>query len=103
MATRFRLPSSGSPPVTPTVGGSYTHSGSEQKRPISTSNSSTLTSTGIAPDGADHLVAGDTLHYVGVSDPLAAQTISAQTVTLAIQAIEDNAGNNLFVQMAIYV
>lgn len=102
MATRFSLPSSGTPDVTITLQ-SYSHTGNEQRRPLVTSDSSALATTAITPDAADHLVAGDTGHAQFVSNALAAQTISAQTVTLTIQGLEANAGNNLFVQLFISV
>jgi hypothetical protein len=102
MATRFRLPSSGTPDVTRTLQ-SYSHTGNEQRRPLVTSDASALATTAITPDAADHLAAGDTGHAQFVSAPLTAQTISAQTVKLTLQALEANASNNLFIQLFMSV
>ena len=105
MATRFYLPSSGTPSVSPAFQ-SYTHAGSPQpRRDLPTSNASTLSTAVQTPDGADHLVAGDTFHSQFISAPLAAQTFtSGDAFKYCVQATEANAGNNLFVQvwMGIY-
>jgi hypothetical protein len=98
---RWRLPSSGSPDVSPPTQ-SYTHAGGVA-RPLpaaSAGDSSALTTTAITPDGADHLALGDTYHFQGVSKSLAAQTIpSGMQLKLALQCLEANAGNNLFLQL----
>lgn len=99
MATRFRLPASGAAAVSPALQ-SYSHS-QTTRRPLPTSDSTTLATQAYTPDAADHLVAGDAHHVQFVSAPLAAQTISAQTVKLCLQALEDHTNNNLFVQLWI--
>jgi hypothetical protein len=99
-ATRFRLPSAGTPEVSPATQ-SYTHTGGTA-RPLLTTDTSTLTTTALAPDAADHIAAGDTYFFQGVSPRLAGQVIgSGATVKLAIQCLEANAGNNLFIQLWI--
>lgn len=102
MATRFRLPSSGSPPVSPAFQ-SYSHA-SGVRRNLPTSDASALSTVAQTPDAADHLVAGDTSHFQGTSDPLAAQTITnGQTVKLAVQCLMAHANNALKVQLFIAV
>jgi len=65
--------------------------------------STALATVAYTPDAADHLVDGDALHVQFVSPPLAAQTISAQTVTLVVQALEPDANNNLFVTWKLFI
>ena len=102
MVTRLRLPSSGSPPVSPAFQ-SYTHANGVRRR-LPQSDFSALTTTAQTPDGSDHLVAGDTSHFQGTSEPLQPGTITnGSTVKLAIQCLEANAGNNLFIQLFIAV
>lgn len=61
-----------------------------------------MTTTAQSPDGADHLVAGDTAHCQFVSDPLEAQTFTiGDAFDYCIQGLEANAANNLFVQVFI--
>jgi hypothetical protein len=96
--TRFRLPASGSPEVSPATQ-SYTHTGGVA-RPLLLTDTSTLTSTAITPDAVDHLVAGDTYHFQGVSQRLAGQVIaSGVAVKLAIQCLEAHTNNQLFLQL----
>ena len=66
-------------------------------------DTSALTTVAQTPDAADHLVAGDTSFFQGVSEPLAAQTIAAQTITFTMQGLEANGNNNLFGQLWIGV
>jgi hypothetical protein len=98
--TRFRLPSAGTPEVSPATQ-SYTHTGGVA-RPLVTSDTSTLTTTAITPDAVDHLVAGDTYFFQGVSQRLAGQVIaSGVAIKLAIQCLEAHTNNNLFLQLWI--
>lgn len=108
MATRFRLPSAGSPAVTPSVQGSYTHTGSQAVRPMPdtvTGDSSALSTVLVSPDAADHLVAGDTLHAVFVSAPMEAGIafVTTDTVKWAVMAQATTNANNLSVQIAVFV
>lgn len=97
-ATRFRLPSSGTPEVSPAIQ-SYTHTGGTA-RPLPLTDTSTLTTVALAPDAADHIAAGDTYFFQGVSGRLAGQVIaSGVTVKLAIQTLEAHVNNNLFLQL----
>jgi hypothetical protein len=99
-ATRFRLPASGTPEVSPTAQ-SYTHTGGVA-RPLVTTDASALATTAVTPDAADHIAAGDTYHFQGVSPMLAGQVISSGAVAkLAIQCLEAHTNNNLFVQLWI--
>ena len=105
MATRFHLPNANTPPVSPAFQ-SYTHGASTTRRNLVVAGSGTaLSNVSQTPDGADHLVAGDTFHVQFVSAPLAAQTFtSGDAFKYTVQAFEANAANNLFVQvwMGIY-
>lgn len=104
MATRLRLPASGSPAVSPSFQ-SYSHSAATTRRTLPTADSSTLGDVAQTPDAADHLVAGDTFHSQFVSDQLAAGIafVTSDTVKYAIQCLEANGGNNLFVQLHVRV
>lgn len=99
MATRFRLPSSGSAGVSPALQ-SYTHTPTTRRFPLILLDASALSTLTEAPDAADHLVAGDTFIAQFISRPLLAQTFtSGDSFKYSIQALEANAGNNLFVQL----
>lgn len=68
-------------------------------------DSSALSTVAQAPDAADHTTAGDTFHVQFVSDPLVAGIafVTADSVKYAMQSLEANAGNNLFVQLFVGV
>lgn len=102
--TRFRLPLSGTAPASP-ASQTYTHTQAIARRPLPTSDSTTLTTQAYAPDGADHIVAGDSLHVQLVSATIAVGTVinSGATVKLAIQGLEAHTNNNLFVQLWVGV
>lgn len=104
MATRLRLPASGSSAVSPSFQ-SYSHADATTRRALPTSDASALGNVAQTPDAADHLVAGDTFHSQFVSEPLAAGIafVTSDTVKYAIQCLEANGGNNLFVQLHIRV
>jgi hypothetical protein len=102
VATRFRLPSTGTAAISPATQ-SYTHSGTT-RRPLRVagvnSDSSALSTDAVTPDGADDLTAGDTHHVQFISDPLKAQTFtSGDAFKFAIQGLEAHAGNNLQIQV----
>src|SRR5688500_16080220 len=92
-ATRFRLPASGSAAVSPAFQ-SYSHTNSV-RRPMPTTDSTTLALTVYAPDGSDHLVLGDAVIVQFVSAPLAVQNLTAQNFQFAFQSSESHANNNL--------
>ncbi len=105
MATRFYLPLSGSAPTSPTISAEWEHNLAITRRPTSiTKGSTVLTTVDYSYDGSDHAVDQDAIHAQFVStDQLAAQTIAAQAVELAIQGFEIHADNNLFVTLKIFV
>jgi hypothetical protein len=104
MPTRFYLASSGTPAVSPPVSAGWGHTGAGTRYPMSPiKGSSPLAQPNFVYDAADHLVNADAQAVQYISPPLLAQTISAQTVTLTIQALEANAANNLFGAWKIYV
>jgi hypothetical protein len=104
MATRLRLPSEGTPSVSPSFQ-SYTHSSSAVRIPLTTSDSSGLAALAIHYDSSDHLVAGDALIKQFVSGPMAAgiDFTTSDTVKYAVQAVEIHAANNLQVQLWVGV
>ncbi len=106
MAQRWYLRSTGTPDISPTIAAEWEHiEGSPLRLTTSpTGASSALSSKAYAPDAADHLVNADShvIQFVS-SETLAAQTFSAQTVSLAVQCLESNAGNNVFLTWKIYV
>lgn len=104
-ATRFYLPSIAAPPITPS---SLLSSGWEAAdrdllaASYPTSQASGFTSVGWSVSGsAADLDRGSAQFIVGT--PLAAQTISAQTVKVQIAGREDNASVNAFLDWTIYV
>jgi hypothetical protein len=98
MATRFRLPATGTAAVSPALQ-TYTHTGTT-RRPLPTTDATALATTAVTPDAADHLVAGDTFHRQFVSDGVVAQTIpSGITVKCAVQCLEAHTNNNLVLQL----
>jgi hypothetical protein len=69
-----------------------------------TGGATALSSVVYTPDAADHLVNADAhvIQFISV-ETLAAQTMSAQTVTITMQCLESNAGNNVSLTWKIYV
>jgi hypothetical protein len=103
MARRFYLPSAGTAALTPTANAAWTHVNAVYRPMRVTKGGTASASSTYSPDAADHLVAGDAVNVTFVStEVLAAQTITAQTVKLAIQASETNAGNNLSLAWEVY-
>ena len=106
MATRLYFPSTGTPDVSPTInnGGEWEHSNGVRRPLVTTVGSSALSTDAYSPDAADHLTDGDALIYQYVlTDKLAAQTISGQTVKWQFQCLEAHANNNLFLTLKIFV
>lgn len=103
MATRFYISTAAAPvsPIAP--GAEWEHvSSNADVALLVVADSSTLTTTAFTPDSADDLTNKDSMHRQCVSAPLAAQTISGN-VTAQFQALEANAGNNLFLTMVFKV
>lgn len=104
MATRFYLPSTGSPAVSPAIGaGDWNGHINTDRRPLNAVNGgSAIATTTFAPDAADHLVAGRAHFVQFVSDVLPPQTIAAQTVKLQVRIAEAHANNNLLLNWKVY-
>lgn len=103
MATRFYLPSTGAAAVSPAYSGSWddtTHAGSRLKCVVDKISSS-MTNVDISGDGDN--TDKDYLIQQWVSDPIAEQTISAQTVKLQIRAFEDSSSNNQYIALTVRV
>lgn len=103
MPTRFYLPSSGSAPVTATVGAEWEHNNGVSRATFPWKTGTSIASTTYSPDAADDITDKDSMFVQFVSPPLLAQTIAAQTVKWAIQVSETNNGNNLFLTVKIYL
>ena len=106
MATRLYFPSTGTPDISPTInnGGEWEHSNGVRRPLVTTVGSSALSTDAYTPDAADHLTDGDALIYQYIlTDKLAAQTISGQTVKWQFQCLEAHANNNLFLTLKIFV
>lgn len=108
MATRFRLPSSGTPERGSIAFQSYTHSGTVVRAPLpraADGDSSALGTTALAPDGSDHLVAGDTLFFQFISKSMdgGITFTNGDAISLAVQCLEAHANNNLFVQLYVAI
>jgi hypothetical protein len=101
--TRFRLPASGTPLVSPAFQ-SYSHAMTTRHR-LLLADSSTLANLAVAPDAADHLAAGDVGVRQFVSPPLKGGPVFSNggAFKYSVQAFEDNAGNNLQVQIFIAI
>src|SRR5678809_1508319 len=85
---------------------SYTHNApADVRRQLLKSDSSALTTVDNAPDAADHIAAGDSLHCQFVSAPMVAGIAfnNAQTIKMAIQCLEGHANNNLFIQLFVSI
>jgi hypothetical protein len=75
----------------------------EARRLVVTRSSTTLTPIVRTFDSADHLVAGNALSRRYVSDPLTAQSIPAQTVSLQIQGSELRAADDQFLTWKLFL
>jgi hypothetical protein len=97
VATRFRLTADTTAPAVSPALQSYTHNApSTVRRQLLTSDASALATFAYAPDGADHIAAGDALLGQFVSDPMVSGIAftSADVIKFAVQCLEANAGNN---------
>lgn len=100
---RFRLPASGSAPVSPALQ-SYTHTQSTW-RSLPETDATALATQAYTPDAADHGVAGDAHHVQFVSDALATGTVFdvGNTIKLCLQGLEPNANCNQSLQVWVGV
>jgi hypothetical protein len=101
VATRFRLTADTTAPAVSPALQSYTHNApSTVRRQLLTSDASALATFAYAPDGADHIAAGDALLGQFVSDPMVSGIAftSADVIKFAVQCLEANAGNNVALQ-----
>jgi hypothetical protein len=104
VATRFRLPSAGTPGQSPALRIAWTHvPGTIIRLPMSPNAAGTaFAATTYTPDAADHLVAGTAHIAQFISAPLAAQTITAQTISMTMLALVSHANNNLSLHWTVY-
>ena len=105
MPQRWYLRSSGTPNITPTIDAAHWEHINTSRISCSPAGGATaLSNVAYAPDGADHLVSGDAhvIQFIS-AETLDPQTMSAQTVTIAMQCLESNAGNNVSLTWKIWV
>jgi hypothetical protein len=102
MATRFYLPSTGTPDISPSISAEWeaTHSLIRQNA-VTTKIASAMTTIARTTDGnADPQ---DICFVQYISDPIAGQTISAQTLKFQMRQYEYATGANLFTAIGIRV
>lgn len=104
MATRFKLTDDATAPDISPALQTYTHT-QTTRRVLLTTDASALATEAFTPDAADHLVAGDSHHVQFVSAKMAAGNVftSGDTLKMALQCLEANAANNLFLQVFVSV
>jgi hypothetical protein len=102
LATRWFFPETEAAAVSPTISAEWEHQNVVRRRLRRSVDSSTLTTTSYAPDGADDITDKEAHHRQYVSDSLPAQTISGN-VKAQFQGLEAHANNNLFLCLKIFV
>lgn len=104
MSTVVWCPSSGSAAVSPTPSSAtWTLHINNVSRPIQFTRSDTSkTSLAYNPDGADHLVDGNSMVAQFVSDVLPPQVVPAQRIGYGAEMLEVVATNNLFSILRLY-
>lgn len=102
MATRFYLPSSGTPDISPSIDAEWEASYSLTRRnAVTTKISSTMTTVTNSTDGSDDNQ--DICFFQFISAPISAQTISAQTLKFQIRMSEASTSNNLYSTICVRV
>ncbi len=104
MSTILWCPSSGAAPVSPTpAAGTWTLHVNNVSRPLNLVPGGTaLTSLAYNPDGADHLVDGNSMVAQFVSQILPPQVVAAQVIAWGARMLEVAASNNLFPLLRLY-
>lgn len=101
MATRFYLPSTGSAAVSPAYDAGWEKTDIAARLPaVTTKTSSAMTTLSTTDGGQDN---EDHLYRQYISDQIAAQTISAQTLEFQIRASEDDAKGDLYTAIGVRV
>jgi hypothetical protein len=101
MATRFYLPSTGAAAVSPAYDAGWEDTSfAARLKAVTTRISSAFTTVA---DNVNTKLDEDHLYRQYVSDPIPAQTITAQTIKVQIRAAESNAAANLFTSINIRV
>ena len=101
MPTRFYLPNTGTAPITPAFAADWELSAVATRVPISTSKSNTTVAAVIYE--MTSLTDKDSLIRQGISQPLAAQTIAAQTLSFVVKVIETTVSNDQFTAIGVRV
>lgn len=99
MATRFYLPSTGAAPISPTATATWDVTASMTRRPCYTTKQGSGMLT-VSYDDSD-FTDQDIVLMQYISEPLSAQTIAAQTVTVCIRCLEVSTSCNLFLAVVI--
>lgn len=104
MASRLYFPDTLASPITTAPNGTdWGHNSSVVRRLLTRyPDASALNTEAVTYDAADHIVNTNALLRQYCSNPLLAQTISGN-VKLQLQALEANAGNDLFTALKIYL
>lgn len=104
MATRLYFSSTAAAAVSPSFQ-SYSHAMTVRRGLLRAIDTSALSTDAVAPDGSDHLVAGDVGTVQYVSAPIAKGTVftSGAAFKYAVQCLEAHAGNNLQAQIFMSV
>ena len=101
MATRLYFPSSGNAPASPAFNAGWEDTTAASRlKCVTTRISSAMTTVSFLDANRTDR---DILFRQYVSDPLAAQTILAQTVKIQMRVRETHADNNMFLAWAVYV
>ena len=106
MATHLRLRQDTTAPAVSPALQTYTHNApATVRRQLLRADNSTITDTAYFPDGSDHSVAGDALYCQFVSDPMFAGVTftNGDTIKMAMQCLEENGNDNLFLQLYVAV
>ena len=103
MATRFYLPSTGDSPCDPTPDAAWDDIGSLYAVMSCVTTKIDSAATDVEVTGNDDQTDGDYLIFQWVSDPIAAQTIQAQTIKFQMRSSEFSPANNLYQSLCIRV
>ncbi len=103
MTTRFYLPSTGTAGASPAVSASWNYSVSAFVRRAAVTTKISSAFATISLDGNTDSADTNYCYVQWVSDPIAAQTISAQTVDWVVSLFEENARANQYLAMCIRV
>jgi hypothetical protein len=104
MATRFYFGTTAFSTITPAVSGSWDYSvGSFARYGLETETDTGDIMVTASLDGNTDTADTDYCYRQWISDPIAAQTISAQTIDIQMRALEEDAKGNQFLALTVRV